>query len=167
MRSLLRRESLRLAEATLEQTLETLVAFLRAERFAVVTYDAALSKVVDPDLREELGRLRLSHAARALILAERVKEFGGPAMLDGEAQPVPWGAFATSAVRLTTSRGDREVLAALREGESWALRDYELDLPDVETHVRRQLLRILLGEQRRTRGRLLRLAARAGSANAI
>ncbi len=162
MRSLLRRESLRLAEATLEQTLETLVAFLRAERYAVVTYDAALVRIADPDIRDELGRLRLSHAARALILGERVREFGGPGS-DRAAEGVePWGAFASACPRVQGARDEAGVVRALGEGENWALRDYELDLQDVEVHLRRQLVRLLLGEQRRTRGRLLRLSSRAG-----
>ena len=160
MRRLLRRESLRLADAPLEQTLETLVAFLRAEQFAVITYNAVLLRVREPDAHDELARLKLSHAARALVLCERITEFGGESLEPLPDGLEPNGAFASVMAKVGAARDEWHAMAALREGECWAVRDYEIDLRDLDPHLRNELRRILLGEQRRTRGRLLRLVGR-------
>jgi hypothetical protein len=137
----------------LEQTLEALAAFFRSELFAVETYRAALEKIRDPGLRDDLLRVRNSHAGRACLLRERIDEFGGRADEVRE----PWGAFASVFRRIQSASDEQTTLEALREGESLGVRDYEADLVEIEPSVRAQLAAIVLGEQRRTCEYLRRL----------
>jgi hypothetical protein len=148
MGKLLRRASLRMSDEILDQSLETLVAFLRSEMYAVKTYDDAVQRVSNAKLRDELSRLRNSHFARALLLRERIDEFGGTTDC-GDVSP--WGAFAAARTHLTNASDDMEALLALEEGEAWGVRDYEIDLDAVEAHLRHEIGRIVIPEQRRTR----------------
>lgn len=143
---ILRRDAVRMSGEKLEQTLETLSAFLRSEAFAAHTYQLAMDRVSDPGLRSALLRLRNSHAGRAFLLRERIAEFGGRPD-DGTD---PWGAFADAVHKVLRAADDRALLLALGDGERWGVRDYEMDLGEIEPAVRRQLEAIVLGEQRRT-----------------
>ncbi len=136
----------------LEQTLEALLAFFRSEAFAATTYAAALTKIRDPTLQQELIRLRNSHAGRAFLLRERLGEFGGSVC--AELLEQPWGAFANAYRRLLRATSLRGALVALREGEALGLRDYEIDLSELEPQLREEVGKIVLSEQRRTCERL-------------
>lgn len=170
---ILRRRHILMTDEQLEQTLEALSAFLRTEEWAVETYRVALERVRDnPALRDALIRLLNSHAGRACLLRERIGEFGGAVLgglgyLDAARHPsdaaAPWGAFANAFRRASTARDAWSLLAALHEGETWALRDYEADLVEVEPRLRDEFAHVVLAEQQRTWQQLEALAAAAGA----
>ena len=152
--NLLRRASLSLDDDALSASLEVFDAFLRSERFAVATYDAALPRITDDEIRGALTSLRNSHEARGCILHERIVEFGGsPPPRDGAA----CGAFFNAFRRVRCAADVVAIMDALFEGEHWAVRDYEIDLDQVADSLRAELALLLLHEQRRTRDALERL----------
>jgi len=130
--------------------------FFRTEAFAATTYTAALGKIRNPGLRSELIQLRNSHVGRAYLLRERLDEFGGSVLAELHEQP--WGAFANAYRRLLRATTERGALVALREGEALGVRDYEIDLSEVEPRLRDEIGKIMLSEQRRTCERLQALS---------
>jgi hypothetical protein len=152
-----RGEGLRSAPQQLEQTLEVLVAFLRSEAFAVKTYEAALARVQDPALADELGRLRDAHIRRVELLRQRIAPVAG-----GEGGE-PWGAFANAYQRLLAATDDVARLEALQEGERWGVADYEIDLREIPPAERDELAPLLLAAQRESWAGVLRLLAAAAS----
>ncbi|MCG5053871.1 MAG: PA2169 family four-helix-bundle protein [Myxococcales bacterium] len=114
-------------------TIEALNELLRGELAAVETYDKALDRLEDDELKGQLESCRASHQDRAERLREMVAQLGGqPADTSGV-----WGAFTRFLEGGATLLGDRATLAMLEEGEDHGLREYEENLEklDVDTRI--------------------------------
>lgn len=92
---------------------------LGGEISAVETYDLAILKCVDSDIRESLQACRDSHMTRVEKLAECVAQTGGePCTGSG-----PWGAFERMVQK--TASNEHDALALLEEQEAERLVQYE------------------------------------------
>lgn len=121
-------------------------SFLRGELAAVETYDQALNKIDDSELREPLRDVRASHDRRAQLLRQRILVLGGePASSSGI-----WGGFAKLVEGGAAVFGVSPAIAALEEGEDHGRDDYGADLHDLSPETQNFVSKSVLPEQLRT-----------------
>ena len=107
----------------------TLIALLRGEMSAVETYTQAVTKLDDQAVIAELQKIRDDHSRAERELRDHVTRSGGqPAEGTGA-----WSAFA-SAVAGPATVSTATALAALRQGEEYAVAEYEAALGNEEVH---------------------------------
>jgi len=121
-------------------------SFLRGELSAVETYDEALARIDDAQVREPLREARASHDRRAYLLRQRILVLGGePVSSSGV-----WGSFAKLVAAGAAMIGVSPAVAALEEGEDRGRDDYRADLHDLSPETQNFVSRDVLPEQLRT-----------------
>lgn len=125
------------------QEVNTLLA---REISAVETYNQAIHRIEDHDLKAELQACQINHARRAQMLRQQVLDMGGSPVESSRL----WGAFVKLIAGGATILGERVAVSILEEGEQHGLDHYrrlaEAVDGDVETIVRQ----VLLPEQQQT-----------------
>jgi len=136
---------------------EQLNSFLRGELSAVETYQMALDKVDHiSTARDELLVNLKSHQDRVMILQEAIIAAGGkPANSSG-----PWGVFAKAVEGSAKILGEKAAIAALEEGEDHGVKDYKVDVKDLDPQARMLLETKLRPAQKQTHDRLSALKHR-------
>jgi hypothetical protein len=121
-------------------------SFLRGELAAVETYDQALSKIDDMQVKEPLRVARTSHERRASLIRQRILVLGGePAESSGL-----WGGIAKLVEAGAAAFGTSPAIAALEEGEDRGRDDYRSDLGDLSLETRTFVSSTVLPEQLKT-----------------
>lgn len=146
-----------------QKDVDQLNSFLRGELAAVETYDQALSKIDDGQLKKPLREARASHDRRADLLRLRIVKLGGePASSSGV-----WGGFAKLVEGSAAVFGVSPAVAALEEGEDHGRNDYRADLHDLSPETQTFLSSDILPEQQRTHDLLstLKRQIKAGAAS--
>ena len=140
-----------------KSSVEQLNSFLRGEISAVETYQMALDKVDDiSTARDELLVNLKSHQDRVMMLQDAIVAAGGePATSSG-----PWGAFAKVIEGGAKVLGKKAAIAALEEGEDHGVKDYKVDVKDLEPEARMMLETKLRPAQQQTHDRLSALKHR-------
>lgn len=140
-----------------KSSIEQLNSFLRGEISAVETYQMALEKVDDiSTARDELLVNLKSHQDRVMMLQDAIEAAGGePATGSG-----PWGAFAKVVEGGAKILGKKAAIAALEEGEDHGVKDYKIDVNDLEPEARMMLETKLRPAQQQTHDRLSALKHR-------
>lgn len=140
-----------------KSSIEQLNSFLRGEISAVETYQMALEKVDDiSTARDELLVNLKSHQDRVMMLQDAIEAAGGePATGSG-----PWGAFAKVVEGGAKILGKKAAIAALEEGEDHGVKDYKIDVKDLEPEARMMLETKLRPAQQQTHDRLSALKHR-------
>lgn len=109
---------------------EALNALLQTELAAVETYTHAINLFEDPAVIGELQKIRDEHRRAERELRECVVRMHGvPA-----GSPGLWAAFAAASAPGTKALGCATMLAALRQGEEYALGSYEDALGHEDIH---------------------------------
>lgn len=140
-----------------KSSVDQLNSFLRGELSAIETYQLALDKLDDiSTARDELLVNLKSHQDRAMMLQDAIIAAGGqPAESSG-----PWGVFAKVVERGARVLGDKATVAALEEGEDHGLKDYRVDVTDLDPISRNLVASTLLPAQQQTHDRLSALKKR-------
>lgn len=140
-----------------KSSVEQLNSFLRGEMSAVETYQMALEKVDDiSTARDELLVNLKSHQDRVMMLQEAIIAAGGtPATSSG-----PWGLFAKAVEGSAKVLGKKAAIAALEEGEDHGVKDYTVDVNELEPQARTLLETKLRPAQKQTHDRLSALKHR-------
>lgn len=121
-------------------------SFLRGELAAVETYDQALARIDDAEIREPLREARASHDRRASLLRQRILVLGGePASSSGV-----WGSFTKLVEGGAAMFGVSPAIAALEEGEDHGRDDYRADLHELSPETQSFLTSAVLPEQLKT-----------------
>lgn len=108
--------------------IESLNTILRGEISAVETYNQALERVKDAQIRPVLVENLRLHQNRCDVLRAHVKGLGGdPATGSGV-----WGAFAKLVEGGAKLFGDKAAVDALEEGEDRGLATYRKELPKLD-----------------------------------
>lgn len=122
-------------------TINQLAKLDMAERTYVDVYEAAIAKVADPYVRQQLEECQRSHGMRCDILAEEIEDLGGAHDADARLVGV---ALPRSAL------GEDSAIAALHDFEDVALAMYREVIPLAAFDVRDLIEGDLLPEQERT-----------------
>ena len=140
-----------------KSSIEQLNSFLRGEIAAVETYQMALNKLDKiSTARDELLVNLKSHQDRVAMLQDAILAVGGkPAEGSG-----PWGVVAKAVEGTAKVLGDKMAVSALEEGEDHGLKDYQIDLGDLEPQYRQLVANQLLPQQQLTHDRLSALKRR-------
>jgi uncharacterized protein (TIGR02284 family) len=121
-------------------------SFLRGELAAVETYDQALARIDDADIRDPLREVRASHDRRASLLRQRILVLGGePASSAGV-----WGGVAKLVEAGAAMFGVSPAVAALEEGEDRGRDTYRSDLRDLSPETQAFVSSAVLPEQLKT-----------------
>jgi bacterioferritin (cytochrome b1) len=125
---------------------DQLNSFLRGELAAVETYDQALSKIDDRQLKKPLREVRASHDRRAYLIRQRILVLGGePAASSGM-----WGGIAKLVEAGAAAFGVSPAIAALEEGEDRGRDGYRKELDDLSPETQAFVSDTVLPEQLRT-----------------
>ena len=109
-----------------EQTIDRLNRLLRGELSAVETYQQALAKVSNEPAGEELRRIMADHETASSKLRSEIVQLGGePSVSSGI-----WGSWAQLVEGTAKLFGPETALAALKQGESHGVAEYERGLED-------------------------------------
>lgn len=126
--------------------IDQLNSFLRGELAAVETYDQAIKKIDDTQIKQPLREARASHNRRVDLLRQRVLQMGGePASGSGL-----WGGFARLVQGGANAFGVTPAISALEEGEDIGRDDYRADLHDLSPETQTFVSSTILPEQMRT-----------------
>lgn len=131
---------------TTEQDIKQLNSFLRGELSAVETYSQCLEKVEDLNVRAQLVGLKESHAARAVMLRNRITTLGGEA---AESAGI-WGSFSKAVEGGAKIFGAETAVSVLEEGEDHGLKLYREDVGKLSTEERSFVQTQLLPEQQKS-----------------
>lgn len=118
---------------------DTLNSLLRGEMSAVETYEQAIGKFDDPEMRTRanvLTRIRDEHTKSVSVLRERVLAHGGKPS-EGFGM---WGAFATTVTGAAKLMGAKTALAALKQGEQHGIEQYEKAVQDTDVSTEAKFL---------------------------
>jgi hypothetical protein len=140
-----------------KSSIDQLNHYLRGEISAVETYRMALDKLdAGSTARSELESCLQSHQARVTLLQEAIVAAGGTPV-EGSG---PWGMFAKIVEGGARILGDKLAVAALEEGEDHGLKDYKVNIAELDTSARTLVSRSLVPEQQRTHDRMSSLKKR-------
>jgi hypothetical protein len=140
-----------------KSSIDQLNHYLRGEISAVETYRMALDHLDEASTaRGELEGCLQSHQGRVTLLQDAIVAAGGtPAEGSG-----PWGVFAKVVEGGASILGDKLSVAALEEGEDHGLKDYKVDIGDLDAATRTLVANRLVPEQQRTHDRMSSLKKR-------
>ena len=124
--------------------IEELNAFLSGEISAVETYELALEKIKDADVRQAMLKCQLSHADRVAKLTAEVQALNGE---PGKSAGI-WGGFEKMTQGSAASEEDAIALMELAEAER--LVQYEAQQSIVCDYVRAVVVETLLPAQHET-----------------
>jgi len=125
---------------------DQLNSFLRGELAAVETYDQALSKIEDRQLKKPLREVRASHDRRAYLIRQRILVLGGEPV----ASAGMWGGIAKLVEAGAAAFGVSPAIAALEEGEDRGRDGYRKELDDLSPETQAFVSDTVLPEQLRT-----------------
>lgn len=137
----------------LEKDIEKLNSFLRGELSAVETYEQAIAKVDDPQIKSVLTKLQASHSDRVKKLQSKIAGAGGTPDTDSGA----WGSFAKLVEGSAKAFGSKAAITALEEGEDHGRNDYQRDLDELTPPIRAWIEREILPAQLATHDALSRI----------
>lgn len=133
-------------ERSKKDDIENLNSFLRGERSAVETYNQAIEKLDDPNVKQRLQQLCASHETRVRQLEMRVRSLGGsPDQSSGA-----WGSFAKLFQGGANVFGKSAAVSALEEGEDHGKRLYQDHLDELTNETREFIQADIMPEQYRT-----------------
>ena len=140
-----------------KSSIDQLNHYLRGEISAVETYRMALDKLdAGSTARAELESCLQSHQSRVALLQDAIVAAGGtPTQSSG-----PWGVFAKVVEGGARILGDKAAVAALEEGEDHGLKDYRVNIAELDTTARTLVSSRLIPEQQRTHDRMSSLKKR-------
>ncbi|PWT96188.1 MAG: ferritin [Candidatus Melainabacteria bacterium] len=134
---------------------DKLNGLLKGEIAAVETYEQALEKITNPDIRLELEDVQQCHADRAGLLTRTVASMGKEPTQGGG----PWGAFAKLIEGGAKVFGEKAAIGVLEEGEDKGLADYR-KLQEDSDPIIHSIVKELLPRQEETHAKMSSLKQR-------
>ncbi len=108
-------------ETDIDESVDTLNSLLRGELAAIESYENALFRFEGQMEEATLSIFCNEHREAAILLRERVIDFGGEPF----AGPGPWGVLAAAVTGAANVMGGSAALSALRRGEEHAARMFD------------------------------------------
>jgi uncharacterized protein (TIGR02284 family) len=139
-----------------EKVINQLNSFLRGEIAARQSYQQALDKIKNVDVRSYLEECRTEHEERVLMLKGYIERVGGA---PSEAGGV-WGSFAQLLQAGANIFGEKAAVIALEQGEDVVLGDYRRDLNELDEDAVRFVAQEILPSQEKTHARVSALKER-------
>ncbi len=114
-----------------EKDRDNMNSVLRGELSAVETYEQAIPKFDDMNIRSVLSHIRDEHTQAVELLRSHLRDMGAePSDSSGS-----WGTFASTVTGAAKMLGPQTTLGALKQGEEYGIGTYEGMLEDQDVPV--------------------------------